>query len=245
MKLKIILIINLVVCLTGCMGAVQNDIAEIKQNQEAIRKDLIEIKTIFQARQAQQIPKAQIIDEILNVENAPTKGTKNAKLTLIEFSDYQCPFCKRHAESTFHQLDKTYISTGKVRYVFRDFPMETIHKHAQKAAEAALCAGDQGKYWDMHDKLFANQGALDLEQLTGYAKSVGVKAKPFKKCLTSGKYTETVSQNSAEGHKIGINGTPSFLLGISDGNKVKSSKLIVGAQPFSAFKQEIDALLKE
>jgi protein-disulfide isomerase len=227
------------------MGAVQNDIAEIKQNQEAIRKDLIEIKTMFQARQAQQLPKAQSIDEILNVENAPTKGAKNAKLTLIEFSDYQCPFCKRHAESTFHQIDKTYISTGKIRYVFRDFPMETIHKQAQKAAEAALCAGDQGKYWEMHDKLFAKQEALDLVHLSGYAKSVGVEIPSFKKCLVSGKYNDMVRQNSAEGLKIGINGTPSFLLGISDGNKVKSSKLIIGAQPFFAFKQEIDALLNE
>jgi protein-disulfide isomerase len=99
----------------------------------------------------------QALDAVVAIGDAPVKGNPNAKLTLIEFSDYQCPFCRRHAENTLPSLDKEYIATGKVRYVFHDFPLEAIHPQAFKAAEAAHCAGEQQKYWEMHGRLFANQ----------------------------------------------------------------------------------------
>jgi protein-disulfide isomerase len=244
--MKVKKLIPLVACLlTGCMATMQNDIAEIKQNQEAIKQELANLKNLLQTRQIKQTPKAQAINSILDVSGAPTQGAQNAKLTLVEFTDYQCPFCKQHVQTTLPQLEKAYVSTGKLRYLLRDFPLEALHKHAQQAAEAALCAGDQNKYWQMHDKLFANQQALDLENLSNYAKAIGLKKSSFKECLTTGKYAETVRRNSEDGHKLGITGTPSFLLGVSDGNKVKNVRLIVGAQPFPVFKQEIDEISKE
>lgn len=167
--------------------------------------------------------------------DSPSKGNKDAKLTLIEFSDYQCPFCGRHAGATVPQIDKDYIVTGKVRYVFRDFPLESIHAQAAKAAEAAHCAGDQGKYWEMHDKLFANQKALAPKNLVEYARAIGLKAKPFKKCLDSGMYADKVKNSVTEGQKLGISGTPALLLGVSDGDRVKEVKLMVGALPFSLY----------
>lgn len=128
----------------GEMERLRQDLEAIKEGQEAMRKELGEIKKLLQPRQPP--PPVQAIDTVLDIGDAPVKGNKDAKLTLMEFSDYQCPFCKRHAESTLPEIDKAYITTGKVRYAFRDYPLEAIHKQAQKAAEAAHCAGDQGKY---------------------------------------------------------------------------------------------------
>jgi protein-disulfide isomerase len=162
----------------------------------------------------------------------------------MEFSDYQCPFCKRQADNTLPQIDQEYIATGKLRYVFRDFPLEAIHPQAEKAAEAAHCAGEQGKYWEMHDKLFANQQALQPDKLPGYAEEIGLQMDAFRQCLDSGKYAEKIKSDIAEGQKLGVSGTPTLLLGVSDGGKMKDVKMMRGAQPFALFKQEIDKLLE-
>lgn len=226
----------------GEMERLRQDLEAIKEGQEAMRKDLAEIKKLLQSRPAARSP-VQALDAVLEIGDAPVKGEKNAKLTLMEFSDYQCPFCKRYAEGALPEIDREYIATGKLRYVFRDFPLEAIHKQAQKAAEAAHCAGDQGKYWEMHDRLFAKQRELGPERLLEHAQSIGLDAEPFKQCLDGGKYTEKVRNDIAEGQKLGISGTPTLLLGLSDGAKVKDVKKMVGAQPFALFKQEIDKLL--
>jgi protein-disulfide isomerase len=258
---RITLLVTLVgLALTGCMepvrqdvealeqgretprkDPVRQDIEALKQSQEALLKDMAEIKKLLQIGEEQ--PVAQALDKVLEISGAPLKGSQDAKLTLIEFSDYQCPFCKRHAEETLSQIDKEYIATGKLRYVFRDFPLE-MHKQALKAAEAAHCADEQGKYWEIHDQLFANQQALKPKQLTRYARAVGLKAGPFKKCLDSGKYAEQVRKDMAEGQKLGISGTPTLMLGVSNGDKVENVKMIQGAHPFPTFKEEIDKLLK-
>jgi protein-disulfide isomerase len=141
------------------------------------------------------------------------------------------------------QIDKEYVETGKIKHVFMDFPLP-MHSHAMKAAVAAQCAGDQGKYWEMHDKLFANQRALGDGDLTKYAEELGLEAKKFKECLDSGKFADQIKKDTAEGQKAGLTGTPSFLLGYSEPNgKVKAVKKLVGAQPYAAFKAVIDELL--
>ncbi|MGH8502379.1 MAG: thioredoxin domain-containing protein [Gammaproteobacteria bacterium] len=223
--------------------ALRQDLEALKQGQETLGKDVAEIKKLLQALQPP--PPVRAIDAVLEAGDSPSKGEKDATLILIEFSDYECPFCRRHAETTLPQLEKDYIATGKLRYLFRDFPLETIHAQAAKAAEAAHCAGEQGRYWEMHDNLFANQKALAPEKLTAYAKAIGVTAGPFKKCLGSGKYMDKVRNSVAEGHRLGITGTPALLLGINEGGKVKNAKIIAGALPFSVFKEEIDKLLAE
>lgn len=243
-KLLMILLPGICLFLTGCAGTVKEDVEALKQGQEALRKDIAEIRKQLQERPASPKTTAQMLDKELEIGDAPLKGDKNARVTIMEFSDYQCPFCRRHAVNTLPHIDKEYIATGKVRYIFRDFPLESIHKYAQKAAEAAHCAGEQGKYWEMHDKLFDNQKALSSENFTKYAKSIGLKTSSFKKCLDSGKFAETVNKNLTEGQQLGISGTPTLLLGISDGDKFKNIKLTRGAQPFAVFKQEIDALLE-
>ena len=143
------------------------------------------------------------------------------------------------------EIEKEYISTGKVKYVFLDFPLD-FHKQAFKAAEAAHCAGEQGKYWDMHDKIFADQKAMEPKDLSEYAKAIGIDTAKFQQCLDSGKYADAIKKDRTEGQKAGATGAPGFFLGYTDPAKpgtVKATKMIKGAVPYSKFKETIDSLL--
>ena len=160
----------------------------------------------------------------------PSKGPEGAPVTIIEFSDFQCPYCVR-AEETVQKVLKAY--EGKVRLVYRDFPLP-FHPQAEKAAEAAQCAGDQGKYWDMHEKLFANQQALEAPALKGYAKDLKLDQGKFDACLDSGEKSKVVEANRKAGEKVGVTGTPAFFI---------NGYQLTGAQPFEEFKSLIDAEL--
>ncbi len=192
-----------------------------------------------------QLAFAQWQDIVLNIDHNPFKGEKDARLTLIEFSDYQCPFCARHVRDTLPQIERDYIKTGKVKYVFRDFPIETIHPNAFKAHEAANCAGEQGKYWEMHDRLFANQQALGRKDLSRHAQAVGLDLLDFERCVDSGRLAAEIRADRADGVKAGVKGTPAFFLGFTEPNEsdVRVLKVISGAKPYSAFKEAIDNLL--
>ena len=141
------------------------------------------------------------------------------------------------------QIEKEYIETGKIKYVFMDFPLP-MHRQAMKASEAGFCAGDQGKFWEMHDRLFANQNALNPEDLLKHAEALGLEMTQFKGCLDSGKHGAEIRAAMAEGQKAGITGTPGFLFGfIESDNKVKATKKISGAFPYTHFKATIDEML--
>ena len=141
------------------------------------------------------------------------------------------------------QIEKEYVETGKMKHVFMDFPL-AMHGNAMKASEAGLCAGDQGKFWEMHDKLFANQQALKQEDLVKHAEALGLDLAKFKKCLDSGKHVEDIKNKMTEGQKAGISGTPAFLLGyIEPDGSVRATKKVVGAQPYASFNAVIDELL--
>ncbi|MEK6872164.1 MAG: DsbA family protein [Nanoarchaeota archaeon] len=172
----------------------------------------------------------------VSVDDDAFLGSKTAPVTIVEFSDYQCPFCEKFWSETLPQLKKEYIDKGKVKLVYRDFPLD-IHPDAQKSAEAAECArkiGGEVKYWSMHDKLFANQQALSISDLKKYAQSIGVPAAKFAACLDSSEMSAEVMADLQDGLKYNIDGTPAFFI---NGNR------LIGAQPFSAFKQIIDAEL--
>lgn len=173
----------------------------------------------------------------VSVDDDPSTGPMDAKVTIIEFSDFQCPFCDRFHKDAYKNIVKDYVETGKVRLVFRDYPL-SFHANAQLAAEASQCAFDQNKFWEYHDKLFDEQSAwsnLSNDQAKAkfveYAGSLGLNNNQFSTCLTSGKYTEEVKKDTADGTKAGVQGTPTTFI-----NGVK----IVGAQPFSVIKQTID-----
>ncbi len=146
------------------------------------------------------------------------------------------------------QIEKQYIQTGKVKYVLRDFPIEAIHKHAFKAAEAARCAGEQGKFWEMHDRIFANQKSLDPTGLTDNAHALGLDMTQFQPCLDSGKYAALVRKDLADANQAGVHGTPAFFLGLTDPNdpkKFRATTQIRGAEGYSGFQANIDGLLSE
>jgi protein-disulfide isomerase len=225
----------------------KKDIQTLKDGQQAIQKDLQEIKKLLAARPSAQAPPEQALNAVISVDGEPFKGNKNAKLTLVEFSEFQCPFCGRHVRDTYPQLDKEYVQTGKLKYVFRDLPLESIHKNAFKAAEAAHCAGEQNKYWEMHDRLFENQKSLEPAMLTAHAQAVGVDTKKFQACLDGGKFAAGIRKDIAEANKYGITGTPTSVIGLTQPNdsKIKVLKVIRGAQNIAAFKEALDSLYNE
>ncbi len=132
-----------------------------------------------------------------------------------------------------------------MRYVFRDFPIQRIHPQAQKAAEAAQCAGEQGKYWEMHDLIFENQRTMGVKDLKGYAERLSLSMKDFNKCIDDGRYTEEVKKDMEAGQRSGVRGTPTFILGRSTKDGKIKGRLIRGAQPYQVFKATIESLLKE
>ncbi len=178
-------------------------------------------------------PTAASVVEI-DLEDDAVKGDANAPVTIVEFSDYECPFCGRHFRDTLPSIISNYVDTGKVKIVFKDFPLN-FHPNAQKAGEAAECAGEQGKYWEMHDKLFENQQALGVDDLKQYAKDIGLNSGNFDSCLDSGDQADEVRDDLSAGQSVGVSGTPAnFVNGI----------LVSGACPYSAFEDAIEAELE-
>ncbi len=171
-------------------------------------------------------------------DEAHSIGDPNAPVTLIEYTDYQCPFCGRHFQQTFPLIQEQYIDTGQVRYVFKDFPLTRIHPQAVAAANAARCAGEQGAYLEFHNKLFENQDAWANGQaetiFIGYAAELGLDKAAFGQCVQENRYEEAIMADLNEGIDVGVSGTPAFFI---------NGRFLSGAQPFEAFSAYIEAEL--
>jgi protein-disulfide isomerase len=222
------------------LKALRKEVESVKQGQEAIQKNIQIIKDILTGKQP------PLENVTISTDGAPFQGEKNAKVVMVEFSDFQCPFCGRYNTQTYSQVIDEYVKTGKVKYVFRDFPLEAIHPLALKAAEATRCAGEQGKFWEMHDRLFKNQQALDAKEMAGHATVLGLDLPKFQQCLDGGKFNAGVKKDQQEGQKLGVRGTPAFFFGFADPkdpSKMKAVSMLSGAQPMAAFKDALDKLL--
>jgi protein-disulfide isomerase len=171
-------------------------------------------------------PAAARVD--VSVAGAPVRGAPNAPVTVVEFSDFECPFCKQ-ASGTVAKLMEKY--SGRIKLVYRDLPLEAIHPLARQAAEAAQCARDGGKFWEYHDVLFAQSPKLSPDDLKRYAREVGLDAKKFDACLGGGAKAAAVQKDIDEGNALGITGTPAFFI---------NGRLVSGAQPIEAFSRVID-----
>lgn len=168
----------------------------------------------------------------IDLTGQPMMGEEDAEITIIEFSDFECPFCSRAANGPVKEVIKNYVDTGKAKLYFINYPLG-FHQYAQVAAEASECANEQGKFWEMHDKIFENQASLSDTSLTNWAKEIKLDMNMFNGCMNDGKYAEEVQKDMAVAQAVGVQGTPSFLI---------NGQLIVGAQPFEAFKQILDAV---
>lgn len=173
--------------------------------------------------------------ETPEIGDSAVKGDLNAKVTIFEFSEFECPFCGKFIQDAYPKIVENYIDTGKVNLVFKHLPL-SFHQHAQKAAEATLCAKEQGKFWEMHDKLFANTDKLDLNNIKIFANDLGLDTEKFNSCLDDGKYAEQIKKDSAEAGNFGISGTPGFMVG---------NYKVVGAQPYEVFEQAIEQALAD
>jgi protein-disulfide isomerase len=164
----------------------------------------------------------------LSIAGEPFKGSEKARVTIVKFEDFHCPFCKQ-AQPTFNELLSRY--NGQVRLVHKDLPLESLHPQARQAAEAARCAYEQGKFWEYHDKLYANSPKASADDLKSYAKEVGLNVDSFDRCFASGKYKAVVQQDLNEGAQLGLTGTPTFFI---------NGREISGNQPLEAFETIID-----
>ncbi len=174
-------------------------------------------------------PTQQIVRYQVSVDDDPSLGPDDAPITIIEFSDYQCPYCRRWAEQVEKQLLEAY--GDKIRFVYRDFPLTQIHDQAFAAAEAANCAGEQGKYWEYHDALFAQKYGLGQDAYLQYAQDIGLDVDQFAECLKTHRYKDEVQADLDEAMQIGVRSTPTFFInGIA----------VVGAQPLEVFQSLID-----
>ncbi|OHA04032.1 MAG: hypothetical protein A3J58_03370 [Candidatus Sungbacteria bacterium RIFCSPHIGHO2_02_FULL_52_23] len=157
-------------------------------------------------------------------DDDPFLGDPSAPVTVVEFGDFQCPFCGKFFEAAEQDIIKTYVKTGKVKFVFRDFPLNSIHEEAQKSAEAAVCAHEQGQFWKYHDLMFGRQGQLSLKNYKAWAREIGLKTAQFDQCLDSGKYAAEIEKDLQDGIQAGVSGTPATFV---------NGRLISGAVPFA------------
>jgi len=216
-----------------------NQVSE-EELQEAISK--LELKLL-----QNQLPTGQPTPIVkISADNDPIIGDPNAPISIIEFSDFQCPFCARFHIQTLPSILEEYVDQGKVKLIFRDFPIQNIHPNALPASVAAECANEQGKFKEMHDELFENQKewsgvetANAVSLFSQYALEMGLEQEVFDSCLTNGKYIEEIRNDLNDGRTYGVSGTPGFFIGNDQIGYVE----LKGAQPFESFKKVIDAQL--
>jgi protein-disulfide isomerase len=239
----------IVACAVGDFPRLSQAEGITTEQADAILQELRQIHQLLERQQQGNAvrsgaPAAPALDEKLTLSlpaNSYSIGRQDAPLTLVEFTDYQCPFCRQFHITTFNELKKNYIDTGKLRYTSLDFPLD-MHENARRAAVAAHCAGDQGQFWELRNVMIVNANRLKLENLLTYATDLKLDVDKFRTCVELDKYRAEVDQQLAEGQAIGVSATPSFVLGRSGTDKIDGIRL-VGAMPYSVFDEKIKELL--
>jgi protein-disulfide isomerase len=238
------------ICAVGSVIAqetkqLQQQIDELRKGQEQIQKQLEEIRSLLKEQNAakQSKPAAPSFLSI-NVHGEPFLGDAKAHVAILEYSDFDCGFCAEFATNVFPQINANYIKTGKVKFFFRDLPLPE-HPFALFKAKAARCAGEQGKFWPMHDYLFAHQQPMGTSDAANLAEAVGLDPGKLSACLAADKYTSVAQRSFAGAEKYGIDGTPAFIVGTlsKDGSFLKAAKVDLGAQSYEFFQQKLDELM--
>jgi len=230
----------------GQTPARKQDAPLTKEQGDAILNELKAIHQLLEkgARPESTAPAAQAAEPAvaakLKLEGGYSLGAKDAPVTMVEYTDYQCPFCRQFHQATFAEIRKKYIDTGKVRFVSRDLPLD-FHNNAFKAAEAARCAGEQNQYWRMRDVLVANATKLAPDDILGYAQDIYLDMTAFRACASSGRFKQAIEKDAAEAGRLNISGTPSFVIGKTTAEGVDGT-VVVGAQPLAVFEARFKEL---
>ncbi len=213
----------------------------VQQQNEEILKELRAIRMLLEKLTTPQQPSSPPLPTSGRVTNLKgyALGSADAPLTMVEFTDLQCPFCRQFMLTSFDQIKKNWIDTGKLRYITRDFPLD-FHAQAMPAARAARCAGEQGKFWEMRMTLMRNANLLTSEYIARTAADLKLDAMPFAACLGSTRHDAEIAADMQEGTKLGVGGTPTFIMGRTTAAAVEGP-MLVGALPYVQF----DAKLKE
>jgi protein-disulfide isomerase len=206
--------------------------AHLQQQKLTIRRQRFVESLRSQAKVVVRLQAPAVVRVAVSTEGAPIRGAAEAPVTLVEFSDFHCPFCNR-AQATLKQVLERY--PDKVKLVYRDFPLDRLHPRARPAAEAARCAHDQGKFWEYHDLLYANTPRAASEDLRRYAQQVGLNVAKFEQCVSSGVHKAAVQRDIDEGGRLGVTGTPAFFI---------NGRPLEGAQPLEAFVRLIEEELR-
>jgi protein-disulfide isomerase len=223
-------------------ATLQGEVQVLKTQQQQILTSLDELKKLLKTRN--EPPEVKVPDT-MNVAGEPFRGQAKASLAIIEYADFECPFCRRFEHDTFPQIRDTYIGTGKVKYFYRDLPLP-FHQHSMPAARAAHCAAEQGKLWEMHDSLFSEPAALEPNDIQRRAAQLGINTTKLDTCMASEKFADVIRKSITDASGMQINGTPTFVIGTlgPDGQVVSVKKTIIGALPFDSFESVIEPLLK-
>jgi protein-disulfide isomerase len=223
-------------------GITSDQAQQILDELKAIRKTLEQRPPAAAPAQAQPQP----VSDKVSMAFTPggfSVGKDDAPLVLVEYTDYQCPFCQQFHNTAYAQIKANYIDTGKLRFVSRDFPLD-FHENARRSAVAARCAAEQGKYWELRHVMIVNASQLQPDKLNGYAASASMDVNKFKACVDSDKYRAAIDKDVAEGQAAGVNGTPSFVLGRVQNGKLEGVRL-VGAMPYAQFDAKIQEMLAQ
>lgn len=222
---------------------VAEELQEIRQELKALRVEVERLRKALETmrKTAKVSPLPQTSEVHVDFERA--LGSPRARVGIIEFSDYQCPYCRRFHTETFEALRHKYVDTGEVLYSYRDFPLD-FHPEAKPAAIAANCAGEQGAYWPMQRRLFGNQRSLGAAHYRHFAQQMQLNVETYKTCLTDPDKVKRVNEDRNEGERLGVRGTPHFFIGRLESGILTDVRSISGAQPFAVFAQAIELLLK-
>jgi len=229
------------VTLARAEGITSEQAQQILDELKAIRKTL-ETRPVAPAQPAAPAP----VRDKVSMAFTPggfSVGKENAPLVLIEYTDYQCPFCQRYHNDSFAQIKTNFIDTGKIRYISRDFPLP-FHENARRSATAARCAAEQGKFWELRHTMIVNANQLQADKLGGYAQAASMDVPKFQACVDSDKYRAAIDKDIAEGSAAGVSGTPSFVLGRVENGQLQGVRM-VGAMPYAQFEAKIQDMLKQ
>jgi protein-disulfide isomerase len=228
-------------------AALAQQMSELVREIRALRQEMAGLRQVVASLRAgaPSAPPTPPPPASVRLDDSPAMGSANAPVAIVEFSEFQCPFCRRHFEQTFSSIKQNYVDTGKVRYVFRNYPLVEIHPNAKAAAMAAYCAGQQGDWWKMHDALFTNQSRLGPALYDELAQSLGLDVKKFDSCRESKDTEKKIDEDMAYGQSVGVQGTPHFFIGHLKNGQIVDVQRVSGAQPLTAFTSVIDSLLKD